>query len=84
MVFCWYTGCWPRQMLTQSLSKVLYVARAVNDAAIVWYEGIPEEESAGGQDVAEWAVLSEQTGLTLAQVIKDLTDFSPIPKELRV
>ena len=84
MVFCWYKGCWPRQMLSQSLSKILYVLRALNDAAIVWYEGIPEEESVNGQDIEEWAKLSEQSGLTLAQVIKDLTDFAPIPKDQRV
>ena len=66
MVFCWYKGCWPRQILSKSLNKILYVLRALNDAAIVWYEGIPEEEAAHDQDIEEWAKLSEQTGLTLA------------------
>ena len=44
MVYCWYRGCWPEQMLAQVENKFLYILRAINDAAIVWYEGIPDSK----------------------------------------
>lgn len=41
MVFCWYRGCWPEQMLGNSEARWLYMLRDVNDALIVWQEGKP-------------------------------------------
>lgn len=41
MVYCWYQGCWPSLDVWQYGIKGLYVARALNDAAIFWYEGMP-------------------------------------------
>jgi hypothetical protein len=39
--------------------------KAINDAAIVWWEGIPETEE-GEEDRKQWMKLSEQTGDTTA------------------
>jgi hypothetical protein len=36
------------------------------------------------KNIQTWMNLSEQTGLTLAKIIQDITDFRPIPKEQRV
>lgn len=70
-------------MLLESGSKILYVLRAINDAAIVWYEGIPEGERTE-EVIEQWAHLSEQTGITMAQILQDITGFYPIPDEQRV
>jgi hypothetical protein len=74
MVFCWYRGCWPRQIMLQSGSKILYVMRAINDAAIIWYEGIPDGKMSQ-EDLKSWDKLAESTGLTVAQILQDLTGF---------
>ena len=52
-------------MLIESGSKILYVLRAINDAAIVWYEGLPEGDR-NEEAIEQWAHLSEQTGITMA------------------
>jgi hypothetical protein len=65
MVFCWYRGCWPKQILLSSGNKILYVLRAINDAAIIWYEGVPEGKMSD-EDIQKWEKLSESTGTTLA------------------
>jgi hypothetical protein len=44
MLFCWYRGCWPDQIWFQVKDRFLYIAREINDAAIVWNEGIPNDE----------------------------------------
>lgn len=73
MIYCWYQGCWPKQMLLESGPKILYVMRAINDAAIVWYETLPtkeEKEEEGAEvDAEEWAHLAESTGTTVAQIL---------------
>ena len=61
MLFCWYRGCWPDQWLYQIKGKFLYILRAVNDAGIVWYEGVPESEESE-TDQEQWITLAEQTG----------------------
>lgn len=68
MVFCWYRGCWPKQILLSSGNKILYVMRAINDAAIVWYEGIPDGTITEA-DLVAWEKLSESTGSTMAQIL---------------
>ena len=65
-------------MLLSSGNKMLYVLRAVNDAAIVWYEGIPEGERTE-EVIEQWAHLAEQTGVTMAEILQDITGFYPIP-----
>ena len=50
------------------------MTRALIDAAIVWYEGVPEGEE---DDVTQWHNLSRQTGETVAEIIKEITNFTP-------
>ena len=83
MVFCWYRGCFPRQILFETPVKILYVMRAINDAAIVWYEGVPKEgETPLDQMTAieRWTGLVEETGRTSASILQDLTGFYTIPE----
>ena len=40
--FCWNEGCSPLELANRSGQNWLYMLRDINDAAIVWYEGIPE------------------------------------------
>lgn len=80
MVFCWYRGCWPQQFLTKLEYKWLYILRAINDAAIVWYEGIGEIEDPEESSKA-WVRLSLVTGKSVAVIIQDLTGFKPISRE---
>ena len=64
--YCWYRGCWPMQFVYQSGDKFLYILRALNDAGIVWKEGMSELRQ--NPDVAyenekdQIAKLSAQTG----------------------
>ena len=64
------------------------MVRALNDAGIVWIEGIPkaggEGEELSREDMAQWIELSTTTGITLANLFKDLTGFYPLPKEEQV
>jgi hypothetical protein len=60
--------------MLQSGSKILYVMRAINDAAIIWYEGIPDGKMSQ-EDLKSWDKLAESTGLTVAQILQDLTGF---------
>jgi hypothetical protein len=52
----------------------------MNDAAIVWYEGVPDEYESD-KDIETWIVLSETTGRTSAEIFIDLTGFVPVPKD---
>lgn len=69
-------------MLISSGNKILYVMRAINDAAIIWYEGMPEGKMTE-EDIKAWSKLSEQTGITMAQILQDITGFYPIPNDER-
>ena len=68
--FCWYRGCWPMQMVYNSGDKFLYILRAMNDAGIVWKEGIQElrkhQDMSYESESDEYSKLSSQTGQTLA------------------
>lgn len=57
--------------------------RALNDAAIIWYEGIPEGDMTD-EAIDQWSHLSESTGTTMAQILQDITGFYPIPNDRRV
>lgn len=48
------------------------MTRALIDAGIVWWEGIPEEQM---ENIAQWHDLSRQTGETLAELVKETTNF---------
>ena len=52
----------------------LYMTRALIDAAIVWFEGVPEGQET---NVEQWHNLSRQTGETMAEIIKEMTAFEP-------
>jgi hypothetical protein len=63
--FCWYKGCWPQQFLYKLLDNFLYILRAINDAAIVWKEGLDElsenPDRTHVEEERDWAKLSAQT-----------------------
>jgi hypothetical protein len=58
----------------------LYILRNINDAAIVWYTGVPQKFESD-EDIETWVTLSETTGRSTAQIFKDLTGFFPIAKD---
>lgn len=82
MIFCWYRGCWPKQMVKQTGATWLYILRSVNDAAIVWYEDTPEGQVTE-DDLKQWIFVAEQTGLSSAQIMQDFTGFEYIEPEDR-
>jgi hypothetical protein len=55
-------------------SNFLYMTRAMIDAAIVWYEGVPPDQA---DDVTQWYNLAKQTGETYAEIVKEITAFEP-------
>lgn len=50
------------------------MTRAMLDAAIVWYEGVPAHEQ---ENKEQWHRLSRQTGETVAEIVKEVTNFDP-------
>lgn len=40
MMYCWYKGCWPESMAIEAWEngKLLYIARTLNDVAIILWE----------------------------------------------
>ena len=54
-VYCWNEGCQLGEMWENTEANFLYMTRAIIDAAIVWYEGIPESEEV---DQEQWHNLS--------------------------
>ena len=82
-LYCWYQGCWPQQWLKQTERSWLYILRDVNDAAIVYNEsthttGNKEDE------IKKLGQVSEGTGKTVSEIIKDITGFYVIPKDKQV
>lgn len=73
-IFCWNVGCYGDEMVTNTELNFLYMTRALLDAAIVWQEGIPESEEVNEQ---QWWALSRQTGESVAEIIKEITNFEP-------
>ena len=41
MVFCWYRGCWPKEIVLNSKDKWLYILRDLNDEGISWSDAYP-------------------------------------------
>lgn len=83
--YCWYRGCWPMQLIYKSGDKFLYILRAINDAGIVWKEGIQElrktPDLSYESEADEYSKLSSQTGQTLAQIVQDVTGFYPVTEQ---
>ena len=73
-LYCWNKGCRLDELWGHTESNFLYMTRAIIDAAIVWYEGIPENE---GTDLEQWHRLASQTGESVAEIIKQFIDFVP-------
>ena len=86
-IYCWYQGCFPRQVWSNLRSQWLYILRDLNDTAIVWYTNRQEYATDGGQDLQEvseeqqqqWYDLAEAGGRTVAEILHDLTGFHRIP-----
>ena len=74
--FCWYKGCWPMEMVFKTGKKFLYIFRAINDAAIVWVEGMRDAD-----DMRDYKKISTGTGKAIAGIFQDITGFEPIPKD---
>jgi len=50
-IFCWNVGCYSDEMINNTEKNFLYMTRALIDAAIVWQEGVPEDEA---HDMTQW------------------------------
>uniref|UniRef100_A0A7S3FXN9 Uncharacterized protein n=1 Tax=Strombidium rassoulzadegani TaxID=1082188 RepID=A0A7S3FXN9_9SPIT len=84
MVFCWYKGCWPKQILNDSINRVWYILREINTAAILWFEEIPSGDEIDPEaDPQPYLKIAEQVGGSVAVILKELTDFKPVPREER-
>lgn len=58
----------------------LYMLLAINNAAIVWYEGVPNDFKTPEQR-EQWVKISLETGTTVAQIFVDFTGFYPMPRD---
>ena len=54
-IFMWNYRFEPMMLYENLLNNVLYMTRALIDAAIVWYEGVPESME---EDLDQWHALS--------------------------
>ena len=71
-IYCWNHGCRLDEIGNNAENNFLYMTRSLIDAAIVWYEGVPETHE---DKKEQWAALSRQTGETFAEIIKEFTGF---------
>ena len=63
MIYCWYKGCWPRQILNDSMNRIFYILRSINNAAIMWYEEIPHDQLANTEEEqAKYVVVADKVG----------------------
>jgi hypothetical protein len=70
--FCFVYGCTASSFWENSKLNILYMNAAVIDAAIVWFEGVPENKQ---MEKGKWVTLSRQTGETFAEIVKEITNF---------
>ena len=70
--YCWNEGCWMSDVEKDMTLKILYMTRSILDAIIVWYEGIPNSIDVEHE---KWQSLSRQTGKTIAEIVKEITNF---------
>jgi hypothetical protein len=73
-IFMWNYGFEPIMIYENFLENVLYMTRALIDAAIVWYEGVPESID---ENQEQWHSLSRQTGESSAEIVKEFIGFTP-------
>jgi hypothetical protein len=73
-IFCWNEGCYSDEMWSNTENNFLYMTRALIDAAIVWQEGVPQSEQS---NIEQWYALARQTGETVAEIVKEITNFTP-------
>ena len=73
-IFMWNFGFEPIMIYENFLENVLYMTRALIDAAIVWYEGVPESIEVNHD---QWHALSRQTGESSAEIVKEFIGFVP-------
>lgn len=75
-IFCWNDNCEIMKILEHTYMNFLYMTRALLDAGIVWFEGLEGEKDENG-DVPNhsYMALSRQTGETIAEIIKEITNF---------
>ena len=73
-LYCWNDGCRLDELWGHTEKNFLYMTRAIIDAAIVWYEGIPESEES---DLDQWHRLARQTGESVSEIIKQFINFTP-------
>lgn len=77
MEFCWYRGCWPKELVLKSQDKWLYILRDVNDEAIVWQDAATDKED----NDEKWAKVCQGTGKAVAEMFMDVTGFTNIIPE---
>jgi len=65
------------------MGKFLYVLRTINDGAIDWYNEAPALWN-GTETLEHWTELSQKTGLTVAEILKDISGFKVVPNEERI
>ena len=44
-LYCWNKGCYSDEIVGNTKLNFLYMTRALLDALIVWYEGVPEDKT---------------------------------------
>jgi len=71
-LYCWNKGCYPEELWGNTEKNFLYMTRALIDAAIVWFEGVPATYE---ENPTQWENLSRQTGETVAEIVKEITNF---------
>ena len=54
-LYCWNEGCYGDEVMSNTQLNFLYMTRALLDALIVWYEGVPEEKFV---EPEQWHALS--------------------------
>ena len=73
-IYMWNYGFEPVMLYENLLDNILYMTRALIDAAIVWYEGVPDSID---DNLEQWHTLSRQTGESSAEIIKEFLGFVP-------
>jgi hypothetical protein len=73
-VYMWNYGFEPVMIWENFLENALYMTRAIIDAAIVWYEGVPESTE---ENLEQWHNLSRQTGESASEIVKEFIGFKP-------
>jgi hypothetical protein len=73
-IYMWNNEFEPTMLWHNFLNNFLYMTRALIDAAIVWWEGVPDSIT---EDYEQWHALSRQTGESSAEIVKEFIGFTP-------